>query len=679
MRFERTGRTTDIRDGGLVPALPDAGTSRRRLPMAARVAAVAGAVAAAAIGMFGTVPARSDASSSGRVTLTITARSYSGTYDGREHSASGFMCDAEDGSVTVTVDDRDYVISGISSHAEGRDVSDSCGRIPVTGKAHVTDEDGRDVTGRFDVHVIPGSFEIAPAPLRLRSGDASKPFDGAPLTNGTMGMSESGWQGTDGASYRFTAAQTVPGTAMNAYEIVPNGGTDLADYDIDEQSGRLTVTSLAGTADRIPLAVTATSGKAKRDGLRHEASGYGITAGGGVSRGPGFGLGGVEYAITGIEERTASGVRVGRYPHEVSAGDGFGIYLSSDAEHEHDLSAEFDVSFVPGMLEITPGDILIGAFFRSDEDLTDTIYASIDGRDFKAISTPFRQAKADHSYAPGHYCIGCPSIIWHDGYFWMLSGWNRQDDRIWVTISYSKDLVSWTHPEGDAMMTGTHGIPVDVQPSHDAGHFDMTAPEWFVDDDGSVYIVVSCGHVGLYHGKAGDDHMEVYLSRVTELSADGVPDGHSYPSGLRFRAETARRLSVNDDGADRIDSCLFRDGGTYYLVSKKDGLDNQIWSNRRLAANGWRLVRDMATFGYEGQSLVRFNGTYRMYVDRIRGLTAIGTYCAVADDMSGEWRIEDTRFRSGGDEQVARHGSVLVLDPEKTPDAWAAAARLMRG
>lgn len=324
-------------------------------------------------------------------------------------------------------------------------------------------------------------------------------------------------------------------------------------------------------------------------------------------------------------------------------------------------------------------NVLVGVFFSSDTDLTDTIYASKDGFTFNRISTAFKQRSSNHSYAYGHYCIGCPSIIYRNGYFWMLSGWNRCDGKIWVTISYSKDLVNWTHPEGAALMSGTHGIPVDAAPSSGRG-FDLTAPEWFLDSDGSLYIVVSCGYLGLYHGHAGDDHMQVYIAKVNELSASGTPSGgHSLPQNLRFSTGTAHKLSLNGDGADRIDSCIYQEGGSYYLVTKKNGLTMEIYKSASVMGDDWRLVNGKATYSWEGPSVVRFGGQYLMYVDHVVGLTATGTSVAVSGSMeaSGGWQIKPVQFLWDGKPHVARHGTVICINKEAQPEAYRAVTALM--
>ena len=152
------------------------------------------------------------------------------------------------------------------------------------------------------------------------------------------------------------------------------------------------------------------------------------------------------------------------------------------------------------------GDILIGAFFESDQHPTDTIYGSVDGTTFYALSQPYVSMGGNKAgqYEDGHWCAVDPSIMYHDGYYWMISGWNRNDGKIWVMISYSSDLVNWTHPEGTMFGGSYSGIAVNQKPSGSVAGFDMSkfdtvALEWFVVSDGTLYFIVSCGYYVASH------------------------------------------------------------------------------------------------------------------------------------------------------------------------------------
>ena len=228
-----------------------------------------------------------------------------------------------------------------------------------------------------------------------------------------------------------------------------------------------------------------------------------------------------------------------------------------------------DEGFAPEALDeqaVAGKDIMLGVFFTSDSDRTNSIYASYDGETLYRIATAYDGGK-NGQYMTGHFAQMDPSIIYYRGYFWSLSGWNLNDGTINVLISYSKDLVHWTHPEGD--LAGNH-IAVDSYPVDLNGRmlkaFDTVAPEWFVSKNGSIYIVVSAGYYGDFHGQPTKDAMQAYSIKVTQLSAEdpvvAAPSGSKYywPNNLVFKTEKAKKLSfTNYAKANFIDGAFYND------------------------------------------------------------------------------------------------------------------------
>ena len=91
---------------------------------------------------------------------------------------------------------------------------------------------------------------VGPKTVTLVSGDAGKMYDGSAITNADVAgknanglVTETGWVGTDGATYTFTGTQTAVGSSPNAFSYTPNAGTDLSNYTIDKTEGILSITS----------------------------------------------------------------------------------------------------------------------------------------------------------------------------------------------------------------------------------------------------------------------------------------------------------------------------------------------------------------------------------------------------------------------------------------------------
>ena len=321
------------------------------------------------------------------------------------------------------------------------------------------------------------------------------------------------------------------------------------------------------------------------------------------------------------------------------------------------------------------GDIAVGAFFTSDSDMSDTIYGSLDGRSFTKLATAFQQTESTGEYAPGHWCMSDPSIIYKDGYYWMIAGSNynstARENKIYYTISYSKDLVNWSRPWGESCAIDSSSIPAGCL----GNGSDSVAPDWFVASDGSVYIVVSCGYYGDFHGNATHDIMQPYIAKVDTLSASGAgTSGDFIPVGLNVSIGTAHRLSFSNTGNPNwIDGSLYQEGDTYYLYVKKNGLWNEIYTTTNINdPNSW-AYRAQATYGYEGPSVIKLNGTYHMYADGVGGTKPLGVcQFEAASAMQGSWTQGSLSF--GG--MSARHGTVITVSHDSP--AWAVAASLLK-
>ncbi|MDO4806446.1 MAG: hypothetical protein Q4A07_04280 [Coriobacteriales bacterium] len=352
---------------------------------------------------------------------------------------------------------------------------------------------------------------------------------------------------------------------------------------------------------------------------------------------------------------------------------------------------------VPRMAYAATGDIMLGMFYASDSDYTNGIYLSQNGSTLTRVATTYN-TEAHDSYGTSiyydagggiHYGHVDPSIMYYKGYFWAISGWNRYDGKFWPMISYSKDLVNWTHPEGDGLITGTHGISLNKYPtgfSSSNKGFDTVAPEWFVSKNGSVYIVFSAGYYGAFHGQPTQDRMQAYIVKVSELSAkDGYADGstkYQWPHDLTFKAGKATRLNIpgNSNGrADYIDGAMYSEGATDYLVIKKDGLTNQLYSTSNIDNNKWTLVNAKVSYGYEGASIAKLGSKYYMVGDEVSGNTAVGVrmFSSKSITTKSAWSATSAKFVTQvGKKCAVRHGSIITL--KKGTAGWKVASQYIK-
>ena len=206
--------------------------------------------------------------------INVTAKSKTKEYDGTEHHVSGFENETDKG-IQVTVDGETYYVNGLTSEAASKDATGDNGiATTITGTPVVTDASGNDVTAQFDVIPKPGTLVITKKALTLVSKDLSKQYDGMPLTNGNEPLAtEDGWAEGDGATYNFTGSRTIVGVTGegNTFDIAPNDGTNLDNYNISKIAGSLTVISRDA---KYEVTIHGKSLNEKYDGKEHEVSGF---------------------------------------------------------------------------------------------------------------------------------------------------------------------------------------------------------------------------------------------------------------------------------------------------------------------------------------------------------------------------------------------------------------------
>lgn len=219
-------------------------------------------------------------------------------------------------------------------------------------------------------------------------------------------------------------------------------------------------------------------------------------------------------------------------------------------------------------------EILLGVFWTSDKDVTDTVYFSTDGVTFHEICEAFTDATPNDSskglvtkkrrqyvYAdkeqipdeggkngfearpqvlkwdestggykihatlePTDWTLHDPSILYDEKHecFWMISGDEENVDgerTVRIMMSYSKDLINWSFPS-----KGGSTIRLSEQPTSQKGKdlskWDMVAPDFIMGNDGNIYIAFSIGYFAMHHPEDGNllnDEMYPYIAKLTNI------------------------------------------------------------------------------------------------------------------------------------------------------------------
>lgn len=178
-----------------------------------------------------------------KVTVTITEKSGTATYDGKEHIVSGYE--------SMTADNPLYDEDSVEENptvmwaAKGTDV----GEYPVG----IVAGDFKNTNANFtnvEFVVVDGALEITPAPVTLQAPIQSKTYDGTPLEATQFGHSylEGVNFADDFASVILTGSQTLVGSSASLITgVIPNEGKKLTNYKFTFLPGTLTVTD--GTGD----------------------------------------------------------------------------------------------------------------------------------------------------------------------------------------------------------------------------------------------------------------------------------------------------------------------------------------------------------------------------------------------------------------------------------------------
>lgn len=169
-------------------------------------------------------------------------------------------------------------------------------------------------------------------PVTLTSATAEKVYDGTPLTDGTVTVSEMGFAQGEGADYSVTGSQLHKGFSANAFTYTLHENTLEENYLIKTVSGTLTVTAR-------PLTITAGSASKQYDGTpltRNSYTSEALAAGDAIQT----------VTVTGTITYTGS---VPNVPSDAVIHNGAG----------EDVTGDYEITYNNGTLTITVNEKIL--------------------------------------------------------------------------------------------------------------------------------------------------------------------------------------------------------------------------------------------------------------------------------------------------------------------------------
>ena len=370
----------------------------------------------------------------GKVTVTITENSGTALYDGTAHEVSGYTVKSSNPLYTESC----FTFTG-NKTVTGTDAG--------TYQMQLASSNFTNISANFaDVEfvIVDGTLTINPRPVTLTSATASKQYDGTPLTAETVTVSEatetSGFVDGEGVeSYANFASAVLPNeTVDNTFSYTLKSNTKAGNYNIEVVKGTLTINPRT-----VPYAITVTanSGTHEYDATAFTVSGFKSIEGTGItgniqnqydgsqkltftlSNGATFTITGLTASRTETHVNPANQVGVDVLPYT-----GYEVPVTGTAviqdENGNDVTSQFSVGKVPGVLTITPRAVTLTsasdtkkydkkALTNGTVTVTSGSFANGDGATYNVTGSQTRIGSSDNRFTytltggadPQDYCI----------------------------------------------------------------------------------------------------------------------------------------------------------------------------------------------------------------------------------------------------------------------------------
>lgn len=200
-----------------------------------------------------------------QVVVTIKENSGTETYDGKEHTVTGYTV-TNISSTLYTENDFEFVGADTVKEVKGT----NAGTYDMNLKA----SDFRNKNEQFSnvtFVIVDGKLNISKRSVTLTSASASRPYDGKALTNNTVTVGGEGFANGEGATFDVTGTITNVGKKDNEFTYKLNKGTNEDNYEITKKTGELEITPVT---TEVTVTITGNIKTDIYDGTEKTAEGY---------------------------------------------------------------------------------------------------------------------------------------------------------------------------------------------------------------------------------------------------------------------------------------------------------------------------------------------------------------------------------------------------------------------
>lgn len=200
----------------------------------------------------------------GGIVVTITGNTETVTYDGDEHTATGYTFTTKNPLYT----EKDFTFTGDAT-AKGTDAGSYLMHLDAS-QFQNTNKNFKSVT--FIVEQD-GALTITPRSVKLTSATDEKVYDGQPLTRPDVAITGDGFVAGEVSAIRATGTVTnvSDGEQPNTIVYTTSVGFKPGNYSIEKDEGTLKITPVT---DKVTVTITGNDGSMGYDGNEHSVTGY---------------------------------------------------------------------------------------------------------------------------------------------------------------------------------------------------------------------------------------------------------------------------------------------------------------------------------------------------------------------------------------------------------------------